>query len=252
MKKRIMIAALLGAALFFAFGGMIKDPGLQSVFHLGAGNAPVSVVIDPGHGGIDGGAQSRGGILEKDINLQIALQLRELAWEAGWEVKMTREEDRGLYEEGKSSIRSKKIQDLKARRDMINASGADAAVSIHLNSYPSQEVQGAQTFYSASSPEGKQIAQRIQETIRLRLDPENERQPMSKDDIAIMKDNPLPLVLVECGFLSSDREAALLSKASYQRELAACMFSALKEYFMETGRIVKEEMQICDSLGQMS
>ena len=249
MKKRYfaMTALLTLAALFFMFFLAGEDGGLRSVMNLAAWEQKgVTIVIDPGHGGIDGGAESKGGICEKDINLAISLALRDLAEEAGWRVIMTREKDEGLYEEGKGSIRSKKVEDIKKRQKIINESDADAAISIHLNSYPSQSVKGAQAFYSKSSDEGKVIAEMIQERIREDVDQENERQALTKDDIAIMKNNSFPLVLVECGFLSNDLEVELLQEKEYQKKLAKCIFDSLKEYFVAMGKLEVAEIQVIE------
>lgn len=247
-KHSIVIIALLTiAALFLLFFVNGEEVGLRSVmkFASGAGKN-ITIVIDPGHGGIDGGAESKGGVCEKDINLAISLALRDLAEEAGWKVIMTRDKDEGLYEEGKGSIRSKKVEDIKKRQEIINDSDADGAISIHLNSYPSQSVKGAQTFYSKRSEEGKVIAEMIQERIRQDVDPENQRQALTKDDIAIMKNNTFPLVLVECGFLSNDIEIELLQTEDYQKKLAKCIFSSLKDYFVAVGKLEMVEMQVVE------
>ena len=242
MKKYILIGvALLIAALFF-LSGVLFPKGSPVSWLAELSRHEVSIVIDPGHGGMDGGAQSRGGVCEKDINLAISLMVKELAEEENWHVIMTRDEDVGLYSEEKGSIRSKKVQDLQKRQEIINDSKADAAVSIHLNSYPSQSVKGVQVFYSKNSEEGKIIAEIIQEKIKEELDPENHRLAMAKDDIAIMKNNSFPLVLVECGFLSNDVEVEKLQNEEYQRKIAECIIKSLKEYFIQTGKIKKADI----------
>lgn len=251
-KKFLILTALLAAVLFFVFFLFRGEGGLLSVIKLAAlEHKGITIVIDPGHGGIDGGAESKGGVCEKDINLAISLALRDIAEEFGWKVIMTRDEDEGLYEEGKGSIRSKKVEDIKKRQQIINESDADAAISIHLNSYPSQSVKGAQTFYSKSSEEGKVIAEIIQDRIRTEIDPSNERQSLTKDDIAIMKHNTFPLVLVECGFLSNNQEVDLLQDEEYQNKLANCIFSSLKEYFIDAGKLEKVEIQVVEGEKQI-
>lgn len=239
-KKIILIIAAAAVAAAVIIGTVYPEP-LRGVL---GGAGKITVVVDPGHGGIDGGAESRGGVCEKDINLSIGLKIKELSEEEGWRVLMTREKDEGLYSEDKGSIRSRKAEDLKKRQEIINNSGADAAVSIHLNSYPSGQVKGAQTFYSSSSGEGKIIAEMIQEKIREKLDEDNDRTPLPKDDIIIMKNNTSPLVLIECGFLSNDEEAAKLMKKEYQNSIAEIVVDALKEYFIQTGKIEKQEVSV--------
>lgn len=218
-------------------------PAEQLIRVLG-GAGEITLVVDAGHGGLDGGAESRGGICEKDINLSIAMRIKELSEQEGWRVLMTRDEDEGLYSEGKGSIRSKKNEDLKKRQEIINNSGADAAISIHLNSYPSPKARGAQTFYSSASKEGEIIAKLIQDKIRKSLDSENDRTALPKDDILIMKNNTSPLVLIECGFLSNAEEAAKLTKGEYQNRIAETVVEALKEYFIKIGKVEKKSLEL--------
>ncbi|MBQ4340706.1 MAG: N-acetylmuramoyl-L-alanine amidase CwlD [Firmicutes bacterium] len=241
MRKKIFFA--LGILVLVTAAALILGCP-QEIKNVIGGTGKITIVVDPGHGGIDGGAESSAGVCEKDINLAIGMKIKEKAEEEGWYVLMTRDEDKGLYSEGKGSIRGKKTEDLKKRREMINDSDADGAVSIHLNSYPSQQVKGAQTFYPPGSEEGKIIAELIQEKIRSELDPENERVPMSKDDILIMKNTSAPLVLVECGFISNKEESKKLREKEYQDKLAEIIVEAMKEHFIQTGKIKKEEISV--------
>ena len=140
-----LLVALLAGLLLYT--GQAADTA--------AGRSAVTIVIDPGHGGIDGGAEADDGTPEKNINLSIALKLKELAAGDGWNIIMTREEDTGLYSEGSSTIRSKKTEDLKKRKQIFDSSAADAAVSIHLNSFTAdRSVRGAQVFYAEGSEAG--------------------------------------------------------------------------------------------------
>ena len=239
-KKIIFTAGILSFVILIVL--FIASP--QELKDVIGGKGGIAIVVDPGHGGIDGGAESGGGICEKDINLKIAMKVKEKAEAEGWDVLMTRDEDEGLYSEDKGSIRSKKTEDLRKRQEIINSSGADAAVSIHLNSYPSQQVKGAQTFYSSKSEEGKVIAELIQQRIRAELDESNDRTPLPKDDILIMKNNTSPLVLVECGFLSNKEEVVKLRKDAYQDKLAEIIVEAMKEHFIQIGKIKKEEISV--------
>lgn len=243
MKKIIIIFAVAGSLVLAAAIG-IGSEALEALMKVSGNTGEITIVIDPGHGGIDGGAETAGGVCEKDINLSISKGIKRLAEDEGWTVLMTRDEDKGLYSDEKGSVRNKKTEDLKKRRDIINGSGADAAVSIHLNSYPSQAVKGAQTFYPKNSDEGKEIAELIQNRIRENLDSENERTSLAKDDIIIMKNNTVPLVLVECGFLSNKEEAEKLQNKDYQRELSEIIFESLKEYFINIGKLKKEEISL--------
>ncbi|MDO4481531.1 MAG: N-acetylmuramoyl-L-alanine amidase CwlD [Bacillota bacterium] len=241
MGKKIILIITAAAV---AATGIIFMAAPERLLGVLGGTGKITIVVDPGHGGIDGGAESRGGVCEKDINLSIGMKIKEIAEEEGWRVLMTRDRDEGLYSEDKGSIRSKKSEDLKKRQEIINNSGADAAVSIHLNSYPSSGVKGAQTFYPATSEEGRLIAETIQKKIKEKLDRDNDRTSLPKDDIIIMKNNTSPLVLLECGFLSNDEEAARLVKKEYQDRIAALVVEAFKEYFIHTGKIEKQEVSV--------
>ena len=129
LKKMLLIAV---GILVVLLAGLLLHT--RQAAETAADKTAVTIVIDPGHGGVDGGAQADDGTPEKNINLNIALKLKKLAENDGWNVIMTREEDTGLYSEQNSTIRSKKTEDLKKRKQIFDSSAADAAVSIHLNS----------------------------------------------------------------------------------------------------------------------
>ena len=110
------------------------------------------VIVDAGHGGNDPGKIGVDGSKEKEINLQIAKKLKVFLEQQDLEVRMTREEDQGLYEEHSSN---KKVQDLKNRCELINGMNPDCVISIHQNSYHEEPVKGAQVFYYKNSVEAK-------------------------------------------------------------------------------------------------
>jgi len=201
------------------------------------------LLLDPGHGGIDGGAEGASGICEKDINLAIAIQIKELAKADGWTVVMTREEDRGLYpERHKQSIRSLKTEDLLARKEMIAKVEPLLAVSIHLNSFKQDSrVHGAQTFYPLGSgeqlvlEESKRLAETIQASLVAGLDDGTDRAALSKKDVLLFRNPVVPMVIVECGFLSNPTEEALLPQEEYQRKLAKYIYRGIMEYSEREG-----------------
>lgn len=199
-------------------------------------DAPV-VVIDPGHGGMDGGASSSAGMSEKDINLKIALTLRKLLESEGVHVIMTREEDRALYDEkNEGSIRSQKTEDMKVRKSIIDEADADLAVSIHLNSFTQDtSVKGAQVFYpqadgDKNAEKSSAAAEIIQKELNNRINKEKNRTELSKNDVYILRDIECPIVIVECGFLSNPQEAELLSKNSYQGKIANALNAGIYSY----------------------
>ncbi len=190
-----------------------------------------TVIIDPGHGGNDPGKIAVNNAQEKDINLSISLKLKEIMEEEGITVIMTRETDEGLYDESDSN---KKSADLKARCEIINEAYAKSnrviAVSIHQNSYTSEDIKGAQVFYYSKSEEGKKLAEIIQESFIKNLDGTNTRVAKANDNYYMLLNTDCPAVIVECGFLSNWTEATLLIDEDYQQKVADAIYDGIKEY----------------------
>lgn len=189
------------------------------------------IMIDPGHGGIDPGAVGRTGVLEDEINLKIAFKLRKLIEQFGGVGLMIREDDSGLYSEGKSRIRDMKNEDLRERHRIINESGADILISIHLNFFPQSQYYGAQCFYNKGDEEGKKLAELIQAELIDVIKNNNTRKAKSIDNVYILKNNKMPSVLIECGFLSNHKEERLLQNENYQEKLAWAIFMGVMKYF---------------------
>lgn len=191
------------------------------------------ILLDAGHGGIDPGATNEDkSILEKDINLQITLKLRELLESSGCLVLLTREEDTSLYEEeaGKTT-RQKYNENLKNRRKMIEESGVDAFVSIHLNKFEQSKYYGAQTFYPEGQNDSKLLSQFIQDELKRVVDKTNQRKIKPSKDIYLLKENKIPSVLIECGFLSNEKESKLLNDEKYQEKVAWAIYAGIQKYF---------------------
>lgn len=167
-----------------------------------------------------------GGQLEKDINLQIAMRLKEFLEAEGIEVVMTREEDMGLYDENASN---KKVQDMKRRLEIIEAADPVLVVSIHQNSYHEEYVKGAQAFYYATSTNSKHLAEILQDRFK-EVDPENKRSAKGNDSYFLLKKTSKPIVIVECGFLSNREEAENLSSELYQEKLAWAVHMGVMQY----------------------
>ncbi len=192
------------------------------------------IVIDPGHGGMDGGAESSTGICEKDINLAIAVRIKELAEKDGYKVIMTRDDDRLLGDTESGSIRSRKTADLIERKRIIDESGADIAVSIHLNSFKEdRSVHGAQVFYPKGSEDEKVIAdskvlaESVYEKMSKGVNDGTNRPVLAKGDVRILKNVSVPTIIVECGFLSNNKEAELLESTEYQEKLARFIYEGI-------------------------
>jgi N-acetylmuramoyl-L-alanine amidase len=183
-----------------------------------------AIVIDAGHGGVDPGKVSLDGTLEKDINLQIALRLRIKLESEGYTVIMTRttDEDTCTGDYGKT-------KDLETRTQTISAANALLAVSIHQNSFSEGEVFGAQVFYKEADNESMLLACSIQESMKA-LNPDNKREAKANSDYYLFRNVEIPIVIVECGFLSNPEEEKLLKNSDYQQQIAECIYKGIKDF----------------------
>ena len=186
-----------------------------------------TIVIDAGHGGFDPGKVGVNNALEKEINLAIAVKLKTLLEQNDVQVIMTRETDEGLYQESDSN---KKNADLKKRVEIINSSDAVIAVSIHQNSFPQESSKGAQVFYHSKSQEGKILSEIIQEQIKESIGDGNHRVAKSNESYYMLKKTEIPLVIVECGFLSNWKEAELLVDDTYQAKMVWAIHLGIMNY----------------------
>lgn len=186
----------------------------------------VCVVIDAGHGGSDPGKVGINDRLEKDINLEIAVLLKGFLQAEGIEVVMTRETDKGLYDDDASN---KKVQDMKRRLAIIEEADPAMVVSIHQNSYHEEYVKGAQVFYYTTSDNSRKLAEQLQERLRS-LDAENKREAKGNDSYFLLKKTSKPIVIVECGFLSNRAEAEKLCSELYQEKLAWTIHMGIMQY----------------------
>lgn len=187
----------------------------------------ITIVIDAGHGGRDPGKIGIDNVLEKDINLDIAFELKELLELNDINVIMTRESDVGLYSESDSN---RKAADLKKRIEIINSNDVDLAISIHQNSFTEESSHGAQVFYYSGSVEGKKLANIMQSRIKESIADDNHRVEKSNDNYYMLKKSNCPLVIIECGFLSNGREAELLKSDDYQRSMAWAIHLGVMNY----------------------
>ncbi|WP_239619205.1 N-acetylmuramoyl-L-alanine amidase CwlD [Cohnella mopanensis] len=187
------------------------------------------IALDAGHGGADGGAVSRDGVIEKDLNLAIVLYLRDYLQQAGAVVQLTREGDYDLALPETKGYSKRKTEDLLQRADRVRKQQADLAISIHMNSIPSPRWSGAQTFYSTKNEEGKRLAAVIQAELRNMLG-NTQRIAKKADTIYLLKTLDMPTALVEVGFLSHPEEANLLADEEYQRKVAASIYRGVLRY----------------------
>lgn len=196
--------------------------------------AEKKIMIDPGHGGTFPGRVNEDRVLEKDINLQIALQLEQYLTETGANVFMTRRTDTDLVPDTaqKEKLILQQRADLEQRVQMAAHSNADFMLSIHCNSIPDEKWCGAQVFYNAEDEESKALAQTIQSVLNQHLD-DNHREALPREDTYLFQNAATTTVIIECGFLSNPKESALLQDASYQNQLAWAIYAGLQEYLKE-------------------
>ena len=216
--------------------GLLLTAGLHRTAEAAAGtqDAPTVIVLDPGHGGIDGGAVSASGIVEKDINLSIALKLRQLLTLSGYTVIMTRETDCSIHDPSAKTVRKIKTSDIRNRLALMKQYGG-VFVSIHQNSFPESKYSGAQFFYAAA-PGSAELAECFRTAVCAQLQTDNKRatKPCT-DDVYLIYHASTTAVLAECGFLSNPEEAAALSSEAYQREMAFALYCGLIRFFQTNG-----------------
>lgn len=225
-SKRFLSAAIIVCLL----SAMILISRQIPVFagRKGQGNNPLCVVLDAGHGGDDPGKLGVAGTPEKEINLTIAQKVKEYLEQQDVRVIMTREKDEML---SNGDGGGRKASDMKRRVEIINQSQADLTVSIHQNSYPSEKVKGAQVFYYKDSEESRILAEKLQESLREKVDPANHRQTKANTNYYLLKKTTLPTAIVECGFLSCPEEEQKLLEEAYQDRLAWAIANGILLYW---------------------
>lgn len=188
------------------------------------------VVVDAGHGGTDPGKVGINGVLEKDINLQVAKRLENILRAQDIRVVMTRESDSGLND---LDADNKKVQDMKRRIEIIEKENPDLVVSIHQNSYHEENVFGAQVFYYTNSESGKKLAEVLQKQIVQSTRQKKERVEKANSSYYLLKKTSAPIVIVECGFLSNAEEAELMINEDYQERMAWAIHLGIMKYLNE-------------------
>ena len=188
------------------------------------------LIIDPGHGGLDGGAVSADGTAESGINLAVSERIYALCCLFGTPSVMTRDSETLDYPAEAVTVHDKKVWDQKRRAELANSYDAAVLLSIHQNKYPDPRPSGTQVYYgkTGGSPEFGTL---LHDNLMMHLCPENRRvaAPIS-ESIYLMKAVRCPSVLVECGFLSNPEETALLKDSGYQLKLAAVIFASYLQY----------------------
>ena len=178
-----------------------------------------------------GGAVSKNGVSEEEINLKIVLKLQKLLEQSGCSVILTRSDENGIYDLDKKSIRNKKVSDMKNRVEIGNNNNADCFISIHLNKISQSKYYGWQTFYQKSNEKSKNLAFCIQNNLNYSIQKENKREILGLSGKYIMDNVRIPAVTVECGFLSNQEEEKQLQDEKYQEKLAWGIYTGIMDYF---------------------
>lgn len=220
-KKRRILCLLLG--LFFVSAILVS---CFSVRYVNSPKLNYRIVIDAGHGGIDGGAVGKRGTTESRINLDFAIELKNVCQQAGVQVVMTRESMDGLYS---PLAQNKKRSEMEKREKIIRESGADLVVSIHQNSFPLSSLRGAQVFYKQGSESGKALASSVQKGL-VEGDIKT-RGEIAVGDFYVLNCTEKPAILVECGFLSNEEEEGLLCKEEYRKKFCELLFCGILEFY---------------------
>ncbi len=222
---------LILGILFVGYNNVNKKT--QHVFTDTSTHNP-TIIIDAGHGLEDGGAVSKNGLMEKDINLEIALSLEKFLSQGGFKVVMIRSTDTAIYDDTAQTLRDKKVSDIHNRSEICNNSENNIFISIHQNFFTQSQYKGTQIFFSKNDPESKTLAECIKRSVVDFLQNDNERQCKQADEnIYILDKATVPAILIECGFLSNAEETKLLASKEYRNKLSYCIYIGFLQYYNE-------------------
>lgn len=231
-SARQFFVAILGISVFL-YGIWL------AIFHMGETkpvfvqyHARPQIILDAGHGGMDGGAVGVNNTPEQGINLAITLKLKELLQLNGFEVILTRPNENSIHDPSEKTIAKQKRSDMRNRMKIIENHPNALFVSIHQNKFSDPSCKGAQIFYSPNHSNSEQLAKLLQESFRENLQPENSREIKASDEsLYLLWNAEIPAVLVECGFLSNPNECDLLCDESYQEKIAFVIYLSLLDFY---------------------
>lgn len=236
MKRKEILLRMVPVYIILVTGFLVFAQWGSNAVMVLAENSPIRrtscIIIDPGHGGVDGGATSCTGILESEINLQVGLRLNDLLHFLGYDTMMIRTTDVSVYTKGET-IASKKVSDLKERVRIVNETENALLVSIHQNHFSDSRYSGAQVFYSDT--DGSDIlAKNMQQMLVDTVNPGSNRRARKSSGVYLMEHIRCTGVLVECGFLSNPQEEAVLRSAEYQKKLCCVIAAAISCHLANT------------------
>ena len=196
-------------------------------------SSKITIILDAGHGGEDGGCQGNG-LSEKNLNLDITLQVASLLREQGVKVVLTRDTDVLLYDVNSDYQGKKKAQDVRNRLKIAQSQENPVLVSIHMNYFAQAQYSGLQVWYSKNDARSKSLANLIQSNVKNELQPNNKRVTKeATSSIFLLHNATFPAVLIECGFLSNPEEARALGDAVYRQKLANVIFKSIMNYISQ-------------------
>lgn len=222
---------LLVVILFIAIAAG-ADQAVSTVLQRGGVDREHVLIIDPGHGGVDGGATSCTGVLESQINLEISLKLRDILQLLGHKTQMIRTTDISIYTHGET-IAAKKVSDLRERVRIVNETEDAILISIHQNTFSDSRYSGAQVFYPLTNGSQK-MAETLQNALIKTINPTSNRKAKKAQGVYLMEHIEKPGILVECGFLSNPQEEAKLRDPDYQKKLCAVIAASVSAYLSNT------------------
>lgn len=233
MKNKKVLFASLVIILLFSFVFLLARPAAKMTLSTSAvpEKKTPHIIIDAGHGGEDGGAVGRDGVLEKEINLSVSNDLYDLLTFFGFEAEKTRRGDGALTNEG-DTVKERKYNDMKMRLDIFNSSDNNVIISVHQNQFSDSSSHGTQVFYSPNNEKSLQLADSIKFTVKKLMQPDNERQSKpAGNGIFLLKNTDQPAVIVECGFLSNAAECEKLTDKDYQKQMAFSIATGFTDFY---------------------
>lgn len=205
-------------SISFAYYGMVEN---WVSLHNG-----ITIVLDAGHGGRDGGSIGVNGSIEKDLNLEYTLALRDKLVKAGYKVVLTRKNDEGLYS---PLAKNKKQSEMKERLRVIKQANPNLVISIHMNSFTDKSAYGAMTYYRKDDESGKNVADLIQNSLSTYCGARFKSGKIG--DYYVLNSNYYSAVLIECGFISNPEEERKLKTPEYRKKIVDAIYSGILLYF---------------------
>ena len=236
MRNKVRYTSLLPVYILILFGFIALAVGGSRAVTVLSANAPIpvskTIIIDAGHGGVDGGATSCTGVLESRFNLEIALKLNDLMHLLGIDTVMIRDSDCSVYTKG-DTIAQKKVSDLKERVRIVNGTENALLISLHQNHFTDNKYSGAQVFF-APTQGSEELAKKLQTALIQSVNQSSRRQIKKADGIYLMQHITCPGVLIECGFLSNPQEEYNLRDPVYQKKLCSVIASTVSNHIFST------------------